>query len=103
MRTLHSRLFAAASQFQCMLPCTLAFAMLAFAVQLPCAAQDNDGFPRKTGVLDPGVQHPMSELTPDAVFPVSGHPDWLAVTDDALWVTSSSANHVVRLDAATNK
>ena len=27
----------------------------------------------------------------------------MAVTDDAVWVTSSHANHVVRLDATTNK
>jgi len=67
------------------------------------AAQENDGFPKKTGVTEPGVQRPMSELTPDAEFPVSGHPDWMVVTDDAIWVTSSSANHVVRLDAKINK
>jgi virginiamycin B lyase len=79
------------------------FTMLVIAIPFLCAAQTNDGFPKKTGVLEPGMQHPMSELTPDAVFPVSGHPDWLAVTDDAVWVTSSSANHVVRLDATTNK
>ena len=68
-----------------------------------CTAQDNDGFPKKTGVPELGVQHFMTELKPDVEFPVSGHPDWMAVTDDAVWVTSSSANHVVRLDAVTNK
>ena len=79
--------------------------MVALCVALPalCAAQDNDGFPKKTGSLEPGVQHPMTELTPDAEFPVSGHPDWLGVTDDAVWVASSNVNHVVRLDAKTNK
>jgi streptogramin lyase len=45
----------------------------------------------------------MTELSPEAEFPVAGHPDWLAITDDGIWVTSSSANHVVRLDAKTNK
>jgi streptogramin lyase len=64
---------------------------------------DNDGFPKKTGVPEPGVQHPMSELAPEAEFPVAGHPDWFAITDNGLWVTSSSANHVVFLDARTNK
>src|SRR6202789_81073 len=85
---------------------TTIFALLTIlAIVFPeiCTAQKNDGFPKKTGALQPGVQRPMSELTPDAEFPVSGQPDWLAVTDDAVWVTSSSANHVVRLDAATNK
>lgn len=60
-------------------------------------------FPKKIGVQTPGVQHDIAELKPTATFPVKGHPDWMAVTDDAVWVTSSSANHVVRLDAKTNE
>jgi virginiamycin B lyase len=60
-------------------------------------------FPKKTGVQTPGVQHDIAELVPSATFEVMGHPDWMAVTDDAVWVTSSSANHVVRLDAKTNQ
>ena len=60
-------------------------------------------FPRKTGVQKPGIQHDIASLAPIATFPVEGHPDWMAVTGDAVWVTSSSANHVVRLDAKTNK
>jgi hypothetical protein len=79
-----------------------------FVLMLACCtlhgiAQSKDVFPKKTGSVEPGVKHPMSELAPDAVFPVSGHPDWMAVTDDAVWVSSSNVNHVVRLDAATNK
>ena len=65
-------------------------------------AQDTK-LPKKTGVQIPGAQHKMAELTPIATFAVQGHPDWMAVTDDAVWVTSSSANHVVRLDAKTNQ
>lgn len=60
-------------------------------------------FPKKTGVQAPGVQHDIAELAPAATFAVAGHPDWMAVTGDAVWVTSSSANHVVRLDANTNQ
>lgn len=60
-------------------------------------------FPKKTGVQSPGIQHDIAELRPRATFPVQGHPDWMAVTDDAVWVTSSSADHVVRLDAKTNR
>src|SRR5579862_4999303 len=80
-------------------------ALVTLCATLPalCAAQDNDGFPKKTGVPEPGVQHPMTELTPDAEFSVSGHPDWLGVTGDAVWVASSNVNHVVRLDAKSNK
>jgi len=81
----------------------LSIAVLSAAFPSACAAQEKDSFPKKTGVTEPGVQHPMSELGPDVEFPVAGSPDWLAVTDDAVWVTSSHANHVVRLDATTNK
>ncbi len=59
-------------------------------------------FPKKTGVQRPDVQHDISDLAPLATFPVQGHPDWMALTEDAVWVTSSSANHVVRLDAKSN-
>jgi virginiamycin B lyase len=81
----------------------LALGILTLVIASTCFAQGSGGFPRKTGAPEPGVQHPMSELAPDAEFPVSGHPDWMAVTEDGLWVTSSSANHVVQLDAKTNK
>jgi virginiamycin B lyase len=60
-------------------------------------------FPKKTGVQLPGVQHNIAELVPSATFPVQGHPDWMAMTEEAVWVTSSSANHVVRLDSRTNQ
>ncbi len=58
---------------------------------------------RKTGVQTPGVQHEMADLIPVATFAVKGRPDWMAVTGDAVWVASSSVNHVVRLDAKTNQ
>lgn len=45
----------------------------------------------------------MTDLRPLATFDVEGHPDWMVVTDDAVWVTSSNVNHVVRLDAKTNQ
>lgn len=73
------------------------------SILTPSFAQDESKFPKKTGVLTPGIQHPMTDLKPDAEFPVAGHPDWLGVTDDAVWVASSNVNHVVRLDAKTNK
>ena len=60
-------------------------------------------FPPKTGVQTAGVQHDIAELAPQATFSVEGHPDWMAVADDGVWVTSSSANHVVWLDAKTNQ
>jgi len=80
--------------------------VLAIAVipsSIMAGAQIEDGFPKKTGVTEPGIQHPMTDLKPDAEFSVAGHPDWLGVTDDGVWVASSNVNHVVRLDAKTNK
>ena len=60
-------------------------------------------YPPKIGVQEPGVQHKMDELIPVATFAVEGRPDWMAVTQNAVWVTSSNVNHVVRLDAKTNR
>jgi virginiamycin B lyase len=85
----------------CALTCGLMLFLFANTAASP--AQTEPGFPKKTGVLKPGVQHPMDELSPVAEFPVSGHPDWLGVTDEGVWVASSNVNHVVRLNATTNK
>lgn len=60
-------------------------------------------FPKKTGVPRPGVQHDISDLVPQATIPIQGDPDWMALTDDAVWVAVSRMNHVVRLDAATSQ
>ena len=70
---------------------------------IPAHAQPLPSDPVKTGVTTPGVQRKMADLRALATFHVAGNPDWMAVTDDAVWVTSSSANHVVRLDATSNK
>ena len=60
-------------------------------------------FPKKTGVETPGVVHPMKDLPRSATFPVKGDPDWMAVTADAVWVTSDDLDHVIRLDPKTNQ
>lgn len=59
--------------------------------------------PRATGVSAPSVQHPVTELHPLATFAVGGDPDWMAVTDGAVWVTIDARNSVVRLNAKTNR
>ena len=59
--------------------------------------------PPRPGVTTPGVRRSMTEIHPLATFPVAGEPDWMVVTDDAVWVTSSNVNHVVRLDPVTNR
>ena len=66
-------------------------------------ARQRPSFPPKTGVETPGIQHNIAELTPIATIPVEGHPDWMAVAENGVWVTSSNVNHVVWLDAGTDK
>ena len=67
------------------------------------AQKERYAFPPKTGVLTPGIQRSIAEIHPDTIFPVEGHPDWLAVTQNAVWVSSSNVNHVVHLNAITGK
>jgi YVTN family beta-propeller protein len=45
----------------------------------------------------------MADLHPIATFHVEGNPDWMAVTDDAVWVVSSRSNLVTQLNAQTNR
>lgn len=59
--------------------------------------------PPRPGVTTPGVRRSMADIHPDATFAVAGEPDWMVVTEDAVWVTSSNVNHVVRLDPTTNR
>jgi YVTN family beta-propeller protein len=49
------------------------------------------------------VKRDIATITPIAVFPVEGTPDWQVVTEDAVWVSNGPRNTVHRLDAATNK
>ena len=44
----------------------------------------------------------MSSVTPIAVFPIEGTPDWQVLTDDSVWVTNGPKNTVHRLDVKTN-
>ncbi len=73
---------------------------------LPCnstIAQAQNSRPPRPGVTTPGVRRSIADIHPEASFAVEGQPDWMVVTDDAVWVTSSNVNHVVRLDPATNR
>ena len=42
--------------------------------------------PPKTGVQTAGVQHDIADLAPVATFVVKGDPDWMAITQNAVWV-----------------
>jgi virginiamycin B lyase len=58
---------------------------------------------RKTppGVQNPGIRIPIARLKPDAVFPVGGVPDWLAI-DSHVWVSNKPKDSVSRMDPAKN-
>ena len=79
---------------------SLCLVLASFRVASQTAASQDLG---QTSVKASKVQHQMAELNPIATFVVKGRPDWMAVTDDAVWVTSSNVNHVVRLNAKTNQ
>lgn len=59
--------------------------------------------PPRPGVSTPGVKRDMKTLTPAAVFPVPGMPDWQVMTEDAVWVSNGPRNTVHRLDPKTNQ
>jgi YVTN family beta-propeller protein len=71
----------------------------------PPAATTSNRPPRqpKPGVATPGVKRDIAAITPAAVFPIEGTPDWQVVTDDGVWVSNGPKNTVHRLDANTNK
>jgi YVTN family beta-propeller protein len=58
--------------------------------------------PPRPGVTEPGVQRPMSAITPIAVFPLEGTPDWQVMTEDSVWVANGPKNAIHRLDVKTN-
>jgi virginiamycin B lyase len=58
--------------------------------------------PPRPGVTESGVQRPMSTITPIAVFPVEGTPDWQVITEDSVWVANGPKNTIHRLDTKTN-
>jgi YVTN family beta-propeller protein len=56
----------------------------------------------KPGITTPGVKRDIAAITPVAVFPVEGTPDWQVVTEDAVWVSNGPKNTIHRLDPKTN-
>lgn len=58
--------------------------------------------PPKPGVSTPGVKRDMAAIKPLATFNVEGAPDWMVITDDAVWVTSAPKNTVTHLDPRKN-
>jgi YVTN family beta-propeller protein len=69
----------------------------------PAGQKERPKRPPRPGVSAPGVKREMTAITPTAVFPIPGTPDWQVVTDDAVWVSNAPKNTVHRLDVKTNK
>ena len=80
------------------------FSITVFAQQQQPQGQQQQRPPRppRPGVKEPGVQRPMSTITPVAVFPLEGTPDWQVITEDSVWVSNGPKNIVHRLDVRTN-
>lgn len=89
-----------------------ASALLVLAQEPPAAApgapapeaQKKGGRPRpnRLGVPTPGVRREMTSITPLAIFPAEGTPDWQVLTADAVWVSNGPKNTVHRLDVKSN-
>jgi virginiamycin B lyase len=67
-----------------------------FAAQTPS--------PPKPGVKTPGVRIAIERLKPEAVYQVTGSPDWLAIDpiDLTAWVSNEPRDSVSQLDPASN-
>jgi virginiamycin B lyase len=69
----------------------------------PAISQDQ---PIAQPVAKPGVkglQSLLTNLKPVATFDLGGDPDWLAISDAAVWVTNDHLKAVQRIDPRTNK
>jgi virginiamycin B lyase len=75
----------------------------AFLAMVPVLSQDQPigQSPSKPAVKP--VQSPLTNLKPVATFDLGGDPDWLAFSDDAVWVTNDKLKSVQRIDPRTNK
>jgi virginiamycin B lyase len=78
-------------------------AILILSCIAPAWSQDQSTTP---SVAKPGVkqvQFPLAKLKPVATFELGGDPDWLAISDSAVWVTNDQLKSVQRIDPFANK
>lgn len=52
------------------------------------------------GILE--LQVPLTSLRPSATIELGGNPDWMAITDNAVWVSNSKLKSVQRINSKTN-
>src|SRR5438270_13752812 len=69
--------------------------LVKFVAIVPLLAQQKPGVP--------GIQHPMSNIIPDAEYAIDGNPDWLAIGEDQVWVNSKPTDFVFRMDPNSNE
>lgn len=80
----------------------LGFCLLVLVFTEGAFAQAAQQRPPRPGVKKVGVQRDIAAITPDAVFPIEGVPDWQVVTPEAMWVSNGPKNTLHRLDPKTN-
>jgi len=79
----------------------LAILLLASLATLPTRGSAAERLVSKPGIK--AVQVPFSSIKPSATIHVGGTADWVLVTEDAVWVVSTNAFAVARIDPVTNK
>ena len=97
-----TRTFAPVAIGVCM-PLLLVFGQDPVAPAAATEKKERPKRPPRPGVGTPGVKREMSTITPAAVFPVPGTPDWQVMTEDAVWVSNGPKNTIHRLDPKTNQ
>ena len=55
------------------------------------------------GIKEAGVQRPIANIHPDAVFSIPGFPDWVLILPDSVWIGDKPKNTVTHIDPKTNK
>src|SRR5262245_1031622 len=93
----HNGRYSRSDMFRCLFLFLCLLASSFFAQQ-----QQRPPRPPRPGVKEPGVQRTMSTVTPVAVFPLEGTPDWQVLAEDAVWVSNGPKNTIHRLDTKTN-
>ena len=74
--------------------------LLAFVISLAPAAMAQQTEPPRFGIKN--TQLPMTSLPRIATISLHGSPDWLAISEDAVWVANSKFKAVQRIDPKTN-
>jgi virginiamycin B lyase len=67
------------------------------------SAHDAFAFLNRYLKTTPSIGMDAADLKPAQTFELGGTPDWMAITDDAIWVANAGLNAVHRIDPKTNK